>query len=84
MSLMSDVTHQVKHPPTCTIHSPFTRENKKFFFVKSKMCANIRHTMHICLPVWLAVVNLVVEMEREGLQTDCSAGNVVESCMTCQ
>ena len=35
------------------------------------MCANIRHTMHICLP---AVVNLVVEVEREGLQTDCSAG----------
>ena len=49
------------------------------------MCANIkRHTMHICLPVWLAVVHLVVEVWREeGLQTDCSAGNVVESCMTC-
>ena len=62
---MSDVTRQVKHPPTCTIHSPFTRENKKFFFVKSKMCANIRHTMHICLSVWLAVVNLVVEVWRE-------------------
>ena len=24
MSLMSDVTHQVKHPLTCIIHSPFT------------------------------------------------------------
>ena len=22
LSLMSDVTHQVKHPPSCTIHSP--------------------------------------------------------------
>ena len=24
---MSDVIRQVKHPPTCTIHSPFTWEN---------------------------------------------------------
>ena len=24
MSLMSDVTHQVKHPPTCIIHSHCT------------------------------------------------------------
>jgi len=29
MSLMSDVTHEVKHPPTCTIHLPFTGELKK-------------------------------------------------------
>ena len=35
MSLMSDVTHQVKHPPTCTIHSPFTGGLKRV-----KMCAN--------------------------------------------
>ena len=33
MSLVSDVTHQVKHPPTCTIHSPFTGGLKlKCFF----------------------------------------------------
>jgi len=33
VSLMSDVTHQVKHPPTCTIHSPFTGGLKlKCFF----------------------------------------------------
>ena len=45
VSLMSDVTHQVKHPPTCTIHSPFTRKNKKWgvfcFVFFLKMCANI-------------------------------------------
>ena len=41
MSPMSDVTHQVKHPPTCAIHSPFTGGVKKcFFFMKLKMCAN--------------------------------------------
>ena len=49
MSLMSDVTRQVKHPPTCTIHSPFTREDTKCFFLL--MCANIkRHAMHKYLP----------------------------------
>ena len=32
MSLMSDVTHQVKHPPTCTIHSLFTGGLKSVFF----------------------------------------------------
>ena len=55
---MSDVTRQVKHPPTCTIHSSFTRENEVFEKCK-------RHAMHICLPVWLAVVDLVVEVWRE-------------------
>ena len=32
-------THQVKHPLTSTIHSPFTGELKKIS-IKSKMCAN--------------------------------------------
>ena len=42
MSLVSDVTHQVKHPPTCTIHSPFTGglKLKCFLFITSKLCAN--------------------------------------------
>ena len=79
MSLMSDVTHQVKHPPTCTIHSPFTRENTKcFFFFK---CVQILKST-LCIYVFQAVVHLVVKVWREeGLQTDSSAGNVVESCM---
>ena len=37
MSVMSDATHQVKHPPTCTIHSLFTGG---LIFMKSKMCPN--------------------------------------------
>jgi len=37
MSLMSDVTHQVKHPPICTIHSPFKGWLKSvYFFCKVK------------------------------------------------
>ena len=40
--------------------------------------------MRLCHPVRQAVVHLVVEVWREeGLRTDCSAGDVVESCMTC-
>ena len=40
--------------------------------------------MRLCHPVRQAVVHLVVEVWREeGLQTECSTGNVVESCMTC-
>ena len=83
MSLVSDVTHQVKHPPTCTIHSPFTGGLKlKCFFL---VCANEEMLyMHLCHPVRQAVVHLVVEVWREeGLRTECSTGNVVESCTTC-
>ena len=41
MSLVSDVTYQVKHPPTCTIHSPFTGvKTEVFFFMTSKVCGN--------------------------------------------
>ena len=36
MSLMGDVTHQVKHPPTCTIHSPFTGGLYIFFFTQAR------------------------------------------------
>ena len=36
LSLVSDVTHQVKHSPTCIIHSPFTGGLK---CVLVKMCA---------------------------------------------
>ena len=82
MSLVSDVTHQVKHPLTCTIHSPFTGGLKlKCFFLS--VCKR-GHAMRLCHPVRQAVVHLVVEVWREeGLRTECSNGNVVESCMTC-
>ena len=42
MSLVSDVTDQVKHPPTCTIHSSFTGvKTEVFFFLStSKVCGN--------------------------------------------
>ena len=43
MSLVSDVTDQVKHPPTCTIHSPFTGVKTEVFFIflsTSKVCGN--------------------------------------------
>ena len=35
-----DVTHQVKHPPTYTIHSTFTGGLKSVVSFKSKMYAN--------------------------------------------
>ena len=46
MSLMSDVTRQVKHPPTCTIHSPFTRKNKKWVFCFFEKCVQILIKRH--------------------------------------
>ena len=39
MSLMSDVTHLVKHLPTCTIHSPFTGGLKS---VNLQKCVQIK------------------------------------------
>ena len=43
MSLVSDVTDEVKHPPTCRIHSPFTGVKTEvffFIFITSKVCGN--------------------------------------------
>ena len=42
MSLMSDVTHQVKHPPICTIHSPFKGGLKSVFFLESQKCVKTK------------------------------------------
>ena len=44
MSLVSDVTDQVKHPPTCTIHSPFTGVKTEvfFFFYQRQKCVETR------------------------------------------
>ena len=53
MSLMSDVTHQVNHPPTCTsIHHSRGEGGalealEVFFLHKFKMCANETHAIHI-------------------------------------
>ena len=52
MSLLSDVTHQVKHHPTCTIHSPFTVGVKKcvcvFFFVwGGRMSSSLVGIVHL-------------------------------------
>ena len=48
------------------------------------MCAN-KDMLCMCHPVWYAVVHLVVKVWREEeLRTDCSIGNVMESCLTCQ
>ena len=39
---MSDVTHQVNHPPTCTIHSPFTGGLESVVFYEVNMlCMHI-------------------------------------------
>ena len=84
MSLMSDVTYQVKHPPTGTIirHSQGGGVKSACFF-KSKMCAN-RRAMHVSSSLVGSSSSGSEAVEGEGLRTDCSTGNVVESCLTCQ
>ena len=73
MSLMSDVMRLVKHPPTCTIHSPFTGGLKSSSFVKSKMCANI--DMLCMYVIQFGRQQFIWQWcgEREGLRTDCSS-----------
>ena len=50
MSLVSDVTDEVKHPPTCRIHSPFTGVKTEvffFYFYNVKSVWKRGHAMHI-------------------------------------
>ena len=77
MSLMSDVTHQVKHPPTGTIHSPFTGG-------LFKKCVQIKTCYVYASSSLVGSSSSGSEGVEEGLRTDCSAGNVVESCLTSQ
>ena len=84
MSLMNDVTHEVKHPPTCTIHLPFTGGLKKCFFLETQKCAQM-NTCYVYMSSSLVGSSSSGSggVERGALRTDCSIGNVVESCMTC-